>query len=49
MNDQPHLAMPIPVLITYHPSYLLRLLDSKEKSFWEDMLLKAVFGAQKAA
>jgi uracil-DNA glycosylase family 4 len=46
--NNPYLAAPIPVLITYHPSYLLRSPGQKRLA-WQDMLLIKQFLAEKMA
>lgn len=46
--NNPYLATPIPVVITYHPSYLLRSPGQKRLA-WQDMLLIKRFLAEKMA
>ena len=36
--ENPYLAQPIPTLITYHPSYLLRQ-PAQKRLVWQDMLM----------
>jgi uracil-DNA glycosylase family 4 len=46
--SNPYLTSPLPVLITYHPSYLLRSPGQKRLA-WQDMLLIKRFLAEKLA